>query len=53
MQTEDVVVGLTQQDIAAAIENLRRAIDREDLELGGDGIGNRLSLIVDELLAWC
>jgi len=49
---EDAVVESTRQDINAAIRNLRRAIEREDRELGTDGIGSQLSLIVDELLRW-
>ena len=49
---EDRVVADTGQDIAIAIQALRRAVAREDLELGSNGIGTLLALIVDELLAW-
>ena len=49
---EDKVVESTRQDIVVAVEVLRRAIEREDSELGLDGLGNRLSLILDELLQW-
>lgn len=51
MLHEDQVISEAQKDIAVAVEALRRAIRREDLELGPDGIGNRLALINDELLA--
>jgi hypothetical protein len=47
---EDAVVESTRRDINVAINALRRAIDREDREFGG-GIGTKLDLIKDELLA--
>jgi hypothetical protein len=52
MEKEDLVVERTKRDITVAVNALRRAIAREDRELGRDGIGNRLSLLLDELLQW-
>jgi len=53
MHLEYAVVERTQRDISIAVKALRRAIQREDRELGTDGLGVRLALIVDELLQWC
>ena len=45
------VVTERRKDLDIAIDALRRAIDREDRELGSDGIGTHLDIIKDELLS--
>lgn len=51
MEKSDLVIEETRLDLLTAVDALRRAIQREDSEFGSDGLGNRLSLTLDELLA--
>ena len=51
-EDEIEVVEATRLDINEALKALRRARDREDSELGPEGIGRRLGEIIDELLTW-